>query len=91
MSSFYEGDQDPDVDDDDVESSPSPSQIPQAPTSLFGPSGNQKKGDAKSKAKYSASGARIMTLDSMASDDEEEDDGTGQVCKRFTTIMYVSC
>lgn len=83
MSSYYEGEQDPDVDidDDDVESS-STSQPPQAPTSLFGSSGDKSKRDAKNKGKnkYNASGARIVTLNNMASDDEEKDDGTGQVC-----------
>lgn len=79
LSSYYEGDQDAEIDDDDVESS-SP-QPPQAPTSLFG-LGNQSasKTDDKSKAKnkYNVGGARIMTLNNMSSDDEE-DDGSGQV------------
>lgn len=83
MSSYYEGDQDPDVDidDDDVESSSS-SQPPQAPTSLFGTSGDKSKNDAKNKDKnkYNVGGARIVTLNNMASDDDEEDDGSGQVC-----------
>ncbi|XP_055315280.1 NSFL1 cofactor p47 [Sitodiplosis mosellana] len=79
MSSYYEGDQDPDVDDDDVESSSS-SQPSQAPTALFGSSGDKSKSDAKNKSKnkYNASGARIVTLNNMASDDEEEDDGNRQ-------------
>lgn len=79
LSSYYEGDQDAEIDDDDVEStSPQP---PQAPTSLFG-LGNQQtsKADDKNKAKnkYNVGGARIMTLNNMSSD-EEEDDGSGQV------------
>lgn len=78
LSSYYEGDQDADIDDDDIVStSPQP---PQAPTSLFGSTNEQNKNDSKNKdrSKTTAGGARIMTLDNMASDDEE-DDGTGQV------------
>lgn len=82
MSSFYEGDQDPEIDDDDVESSSS--QPVQAPTSLFG-SGATQKGDNKSKNKYNVGGARIVTLNNMASDDEE-DDGSGQVCLFVSSI-----
>lgn len=84
LSSYYEGDGDANInddDDDDVESS-SP-QPPQAPTSLFASGGEQSKPDAKdkntSKNKYNVGGARIVTLNNMASDDDEEDDGSGQV------------
>lgn len=75
LSSYYE---DADIDDDNVEPSPQP---PQAPTSLFGRNTEPaNKADDKNKAKnkYNVGGARIMTLNNMSSDDEE-DDGSGQV------------
>lgn len=83
LSGYYEGDGDANVEDDDGVESSSP-QPPQAPTSLFTSSGEQSKTDAKSKNtnknKYNVGGARIVTLNNMASDDDEEDDESGQVC-----------
>lgn len=83
LSSFFESDQDPYVQDDednnDVESSSS--QPPQVPTSLFGSSSDKNKNDVKNKGKHSSAGARIMTLNNMASDDED-DDASGQVSTR---------
>ncbi|XP_031640210.1 NSFL1 cofactor p47 [Contarinia nasturtii] len=79
LSSYYEGDQDPDVDlDEDVE--PSSVSQPQAPTSLFGASNDKSNNDAKNKAKnkYNVGGARIVTLNNMASDDDEDEENTGQ-------------
>lgn len=80
MSGFYEGDPDPMIDDDDGVGVDEP---PQAPTSLFGASAKESnKTDSstakKDKSKHTAGGARIMTLNNMSSD-EEEDDGSGQV------------
>lgn len=89
LSSYYEADGDPIGVDDDVESStPQP---PQAPTSLFPSSSDQSKSDAKakSKSKYNVGGARIMTLNNMSSDDEDEkDDESGQVSSFCTDFDH---
>lgn len=78
LSSYYEDDQDAEVEEDAAVKSSS-SQPAQDSASLVAASNDQSKTDAKnSNKKYNVGGSRIMTLNNMASDDEE-DDGTGQV------------
>lgn len=96
LSSFYEGDQDPiaDEDDDGVGDDEPPQALGHDANAVFGELAKESnKGDKassnKDKSKKTAGGARIMTLNNMSSD-EEEDDGTGQVGYLSIILLFIS-
>lgn len=82
LSSFYETNQDTEIQDDDNNATGATSSQPiQVPASLFGTSNDQEKNAKKdkSKNKYNIGGARIVTLHNMSSSDDDDDESSGQV------------